>query len=149
MLRGGAVVAGVPVVDDPAVGSVLEEAELAAVVPLVRLGVADPHAAVSAPTPRAPAATIAATPRRRVSRAVVRDIDVHLANGSPLGVPEHLSGREPLITVTVNQPDYTAVTPRSEKAMSAPKSPLKGHSCSDDRATRPRVVTTSGVFGRN
>jgi hypothetical protein len=42
VLRGGAVVAGAPVADDPEVGSVLEEAELAAVVPLLRLALPMP-----------------------------------------------------------------------------------------------------------
>src|SRR5580658_3253103 len=78
VLRGGAVVAGAPVVDDPEVGFVLEEAELASVVPLLRLAFADPHAAVSAPAPKAPA-TKAARRNRRASRTVVKDIDVHLA----------------------------------------------------------------------
>jgi hypothetical protein len=97
------------VVDDPEVGFVLEEAELASVIPLLRLALADPHAAVSAPAPRAPV-TMAARRNRRASRAVVKDIDVHLANGAPMSVPEHLSGLEPLIVTTVNHPDYTAVT---------------------------------------
>jgi hypothetical protein len=113
VLADEAVVGGALVVDDPAVESVLDEEELAAVVALLPLALADPHAAVSAPTPRTPAARVANL-RRRVSRPEVRDIEVHLPNGMLLSVPEHLPGRDPLIFDTLNHPDYTTITRGSE-----------------------------------
>ena len=45
-----------------------------------------------------------------MSGAVVLDIDVHLANGMLLSVPEHLPGRDPLISDTLNHLDYTTIT---------------------------------------